>query len=190
MRSNTRDVVVLIFFLSLCISPVLSLISAGNNGVFQSTRRCLKTLSSLQIPYHSYNKILLGSFELNAWPADKEDDDFGIEFEQGLEIFKKKSGEWKEVKVDNRDALPYTVYCATPPRTKLGTFRLDPLLSPGDRMSYKEKSYIIKKVRNKYKFRGGKFRMFAKEADATELSRSFTEQVLTNLLDKSGDEKN
>jgi len=123
--------------------------------------------------------------KLFGWPAD-DDDEEGF-FEQGLEIFKKKGGKWEksEKKVDNRDALPYTVFDSSPPRTKIGTFKLDPLLSPGDRITYKDKSYIVKRVRNKYKFRAGKFRMFAKEAETKEMSRSFTERVLEDLLEKT-----
>ncbi|KAG5181975.1 hypothetical protein JKP88DRAFT_278459 [Tribonema minus] len=77
--------------------------------------------------------------------------------------------------------LPYDVYNASPPRRKLGRFALDLTTGCGDMILHGMKSYVVGR------FEGGAFKMFRKEADATELLRAAAERIVARMA-KTPDE--
>ncbi|CAM9326906.1 unnamed protein product [Phaeothamnion confervicola] len=123
-----------------------------------------------------------GVLSLRAATADADADDAGWG-EDSSEVTVKKKGTRNFVRYeDGRDALPYDVFVSTPPRRKLGTLKLDPQLNCGDIIQHRSSSFVIRSVSNHYRFQAGRFVMYRKAAESTELLRAAAERVAARLI--------
>lgn len=108
--------------------------------------------------------------------GDGNDDD---ELREDMSLSKKKGNSWKKFKnKDTRDMLPFDVINMTPPETKIGVFRLQPHTNCGDLLTWKDESFLVKRVTCSYRYMGGALRMFKKTAQVVELNRAFQERSL------------
>mmetsp|Transcript_10666 Transcript_10666/g.15960 ORF Transcript_10666/g.15960 Transcript_10666/m.15960 type:complete len:159 (-) Transcript_10666:56-532(-) len=125
------------------------------------------------------------TFQLRTYSANQNSFD-DEELIEGAKIVKKLGRKYVEyVPKDNRDRLPYDVYTAWPPQKKVGRFSLSPCTGCGDMIHHNANTYIIRRVTCHYKFKDGSYKMFKKEAHATELFRAATERIAEKMFQNS-----
>lgn len=88
---------------------------------------------------------------------------------------------------DGREKLPYDVHLITPPPRYLGRYILDPNTNCGDILETsslgEQEAFVVKRVKHKFKYRAGRYQMFAKEVDVTQVARAGVEAFLERLVD-------
>ena len=116
----------------------------------------------------------------SAWlaPEDDDDDELGV-----AEVFRQRKGRLEARKAD--DLLPYSVFDTTPPRPLIGRYALPQNTGNGDLLNLEGKTWTIRRVTHRKRYRGGRFELYAKIADVTEVSRAAQEEVLSRMLPDS-----
>ena len=106
-------------------------------------------------------------------------------------IVKKRQGKTfvQHKPTDNRDSLLYEVYSSAPPRRKLGQYKLHPSTGCGDMIEANLRQYIVRRITCQYKFVGGSFQMYRKEAEVTELMRAAAERIAKRMFDAAPAER-
>jgi hypothetical protein len=123
--------------------------------------------------------------------GEGDDGDEGLMFgEDEAVVFHKKKTQQPQ---EERDRLMFDVYL-TPPKRKLGTFKLPPLTANGDMIWLRDDKYIVRRVEAHYRYEAGAFRMFKKTAEAAEMMRLASERVAMKMMmpqeGSSSEEKN
>ena len=116
-----------------------------------------------------------------AWLAPEDDDN---DAELGVaEVFRQRKGKLEARKAD--ELLPYSVFDTTPPRPLIGRYALPQNTGNGDLLNLEGKTWTIRRVTHRKRYRGGRFELYAKIADVTEVSRAAQEEVLSRMLPDS-----
>ena len=95
---------------------------------------------------------------------------------------------FRELPLEARKAdelLPYSVFDTTPPRPLIGRYALPQNTGNGDLLHLEGKTWTIRRVTHRKRYRGGRFELYAKIADVTEVSRAAQEEVLSRMLPDS-----
>lgn len=83
------------------------------------------------------------------------------------------------------DLLPFDVEVISPPPMYLGRFQLDPRTHCGDVVEHNGSQFVVKRVRMRYKFTAGSYRVVRKCIEVKSLARKALETYLERVLHES-----
>lgn len=157
--------------------------SAFRGAYLEPKRNCFtQTVSNQNNRYILSRNYLQSNVIPPSLTYNKPDDADNDKHEENMNVYKKNSNKKRRC---NDELLPFDVSISSPPPEYLGRFMLDPTTHNGDIVEYDGRQFVVKRVRMRYRYQQGAFRMVGKTLEVNSLARKALESYLERTYNDS-----